>query len=827
MFYRQDKTKNTNAINKKNRFNILMASVACFAFFAPNSALFAQDSSNQNNEVFNDEQPVDTIISTGTRRTARTQYQSLSPIDVINRDALSNTATDEVGDSLTQVLPSFNMRRLPMSDGLVFVRPATLRNLSPDHTLVLVNGKRLHRSALLGSNGAQSADLGQIPSSAIKRVEVLRDGASAQYGSDAIAGVVNIILEDYEGVRGFVQGSQYYKGDGDQYRGGLQAGTTFDGGGYINATFEFSDAALTSRSRQRPDAIAFQAANPDVKLLDPVQRWGKPERTIYRVALNSAKPITEDLEVYLFGTWGVGSGVSDFNWRNPATNNAFGTSAIDPDYDLYEIYPGGFSPQFGQDDKDFSINGGLKGDLNDKLSFDLSSSFGRNEIDYFISNTINASLGSDSPTSFDPGNLTQKEFNLNLDFGYELDVTSLDNPVNIAFGAERREETYGVIAGDPASYAIGPLAVEGFPSGSNGFSGFSPIQAGSFSQESYAGYVDVDVPLTDNFTVGVATRYEDYSEFGDSLTGKLSARYDLTDEFAIRGTVSNGFRASTPGQLFSESTSQGLDTTTLQLFTNGRFSPSGPIAAIINKRDGVNISALTPEESVNISVGFTYRNDMGFSTTLDLYQIDVDNRFGTSDTFNVTAAERAELTALGVANAVGLNGVNFFQNVFDTRTRGLDFVGTYSTSTGEGDVSLTLAYNYNDTEVLSGPLLGNETAKVTFEESLPKHSGNVSIQYTIADFDILGRVRYYGGWTNRSGNATGDVFQKFGGEAFADLTITYHVSEQINLKFGAENLFNNYPAEATFQSNRGLLYARNSPYDTNGGSYYLRLNFEL
>ena len=766
-----------------------------------------------------------TVIVTGTRGAPRTAFDSLAPVDVISDDAIDLTASDEVMDTLSQLVPSFNVKRLPMADGQVFVRPASLRALSADHTLVLVNGKRLHRSALLGSNGAQAPDLAQIPSYAIKRIEVLRDGASAQYGSDAIAGVINIILEDEPGTNAFAQAGQYYEGDGEQYRVGAQQGFKFDTG-FLNFSGEYTDAQPTSRSRQRADAIALQEAYPDLDVANPVQHWGQPERQAYRFAMNGAYEFA-NTEAYVFSTYGFGSGVSDFNWRNPLSTSTYGDSVIDPDYDLSEIFPVGFTPRFGQDDNDFSLTGGLRSDRSGPFSYDLSASYGRNQIDYFMYDSINASLGSASPTNFNIGTLTQTEMNLNADFVYEANLDFLANPMTFAFGAETRKEEYEIGHGEYASYAVGPLAEEGFPSGSNGFPGFSPDQSGTSDQTSYAGYVDVEAPITDRWTVGAAVRYEDFSEFGSDTNGKISTRFEITPTLAIRATASTGFRAPTPGQLFSERTSQGLDTTTLNIFTSGRFSPQGPVADVISQRDGVDIRPLEPEESENLTAGLAWNTDFGLTATVDIYQIDVTNRLSTSSTFVVTDAERAQLAALGVPAAESITSVNFFQNDFDTRTKGLDLVLAYNFAFGPGEMTLTGAYNYNKTDVTGGNFAANTTSADRFEKGLPENTGNLQATYALGKWDMFGRMRYYGEWRDYSGNATGDIFQDFGAMVLFDLGATYQVNDNLSVRVGAENVFDQYPDEATYQASRGLIYSRNAPYDTDGGQYYVRLDLNF
>lgn len=797
---------------------LLLAGVATLLLTTVASAQEAEDSALA----------ADMIIVTGTRNAERTAFDSLAPIDVVGSESIDETTSEDLLDSIAQTVPSFKVQRLPMNDGLIFVRPGTLRGLSPDQTLVLVNGKRLHRSALLGFSGAQAPDLATIPSFAIKRIEVLRDGASAQYGSDAIAGVINIILDDEPGFRGFSQYGQYYKNDGDNFRAGVQGGVSLGDRGFLVGTFEYFNTERTSRSRQRPDAIEFQRDNPDLKVRNPVQNWGQPEREGFRFAWNAEYGIDDTTDVYFFGTYGEGEGLSDFNWRNPESE-VFGPSKAFSDFDLKTIYPAGFTPQFGQEDQDLSLVGGIRGDIADgALTWDVSASIGRNTIDYLIFNTINASLGPDSPTSFRPGILEQRELNFNADFVYLWELGFLASPTNLAFGVERREETYEKVkSADEASYKVGPGAKDELQTGSNGFRGFSPQEAGEFNQVSHAGYVDLELPLTDRWTVGLAGRYEDFSQFGDSWNGKVSTRYEIADGLAIRATASTGFRAPTPGQLFSETTAVNLDTVTLEVFTRGRFSPKGQIADIINARPDASIMSLKPEKAENYTIGFSYRSNFGLSATVDLYQIEVTDRFGESPNFTLTKAERGALAAAGVPGGSTFSSVNFFQNDFDTRTRGIDIVALYGVDVGIGELSFTAAYNFNDTKVTGGELANNQLERMLLEDRLPRHTANFASTYRIGDFELFGRLRYYGSWTDRADNANSRIFQKFGSEIFFDIAATYDVTDNLTVRAGAENVFNHYPAEASFQANRGLIYSRNAPYDTDGGNYYIRLDFDF
>jgi iron complex outermembrane receptor protein len=759
---------------------------------------------------------IEAVIVTGTRRVNRTAFESAAPVDVVSHDVLESIASDEIMNKLQATTPSFNVQRLPAADGQAFVRPATLRGLSPDQTLVMVNGKRRHRSSVLGGRGQQGVDMAQFSAGGMERIEVLRDGASAQYGSDAIAGVINIILSDRQGFNGYAQTSQYYEGDGTKVEVGGRYGVKLGDGGYLVGALDYTDAEATSRTRQRPDAIAFQAANPTLKVPNPVQRWGQPDRTVWRSSLNAAVPLTDAVEAYGFATYTDSTGVTDFNWRNPSTDTSYRTSPAFPGWSLNTLYPTGFSPKFGQDETDYQVNGGVRGDLG-QYHWDLGAGYGRDEVNYFLNNSINASFGPNSPTSFDAGTLVQEEQTLNLDVTRPLAWSFLAQPANLAMGVEARTETFEIKAGDRYSWDVGPGAASGLPSGSNGFPGYSPSQAGSWDQTSYAGYVDLDMPITDKLTTAVAIRYEDFSEFGSTTDGKITARYEFTPNFAVRGAVSTGFRAPTPGQINSTRTSQGLNTTTLQLFTSGRLATNNPVAVFFGAKP------LQPEESTNLSLGAVYRH-AGFTASLDYYRIDVDNRFASSQAFTVTAAIKAQLLALGVPGADSLTSVSYFTNAFDTRTQGLDAVAAWKGDWLGGKVGLTGAMNWNDTKVrrANAAQIG-ELARINIEDSLPEYAGNLTLDYARGRYSLMARVRYTGEWTDAQLNGTANLIQVFGGKTFVDLSATARLTDSLKLTVGAENLFDTYPDEATFQASRGLIYSRNAVYDTDGGLWYARL----
>lgn len=762
------------------------------------------------------------VIVTGTRSPARTAFESLAPIDVIGEERLSRTSSDELLDSLAQSLPSFTAFRFPLNDGNIFNRPTALRGLSSDQTLVLVNGRRRHRSAFLETSNGQPVDLSQIPISAIRRVEVLRDGASAQYGSDAIGGVINVILSDETGASAFAQHASYYEGDGVAWRGGARAGLEIGADGFLVFSTELFDTEPTSRTRQRADAIAFQEANPGLKVPNPVQRWGQPERSGWRLGWNSEVPLKSTAAVYSFGTLGETRGLSDFNWRNPDVASAFDTSEAFPGFDLRQVYPVGFTPRFGQDELDGSAFLGVRGETGEGLEWDLSLGYGLSQIDYVLKESINASLGPASPTSFSPGKLRETELVFNADISRRIAEDRAAGAGNLAAGVELRRERYAVEAGNLASYEVGPGALDGLPPGSNGFPGYSPEQAGTFEQDSYAAWIDLEWPMTRAWTLGSALRYESYSLFGDTLTGKLSGRYELTPEWVLRGTVSTGFRAPTPGQVYTQRTSQALDEAGLDITTHGRFSPIGPVAKIISRRDGVTIDPLNAERSNNYSAGVGYRGPDGLSVTVDAFQIDVHDRFDTVGGFVLTSEERAELAALNPNMNPNISSVSFFQNVYDSRTLGVEVVASYEHRLGPGWLTLTPAYTTIDTDVTKADMPVSEAERTFFENPVPEHRAAVSITYEVEPFEWFARLRHYGGWSDVNGDIEDD-YQSFGSRTFVDLGLTWTLNDRVAVKVGAENLFDVYPDEALRQANRGLIYSRNTPYDTDGGLVYTRL----
>jgi iron complex outermembrane recepter protein len=848
------------------RFSPVAAAVA--AVLSVNS--YAADSADTNAAAvgtsLHDEQ-LEQVVVTGTRRPERTVLESNVPVDVVSSQDLRKSSTADLNGKLQAVVPSYNVRRIPTADGSIFVRPATLRNLSPDHTLVLINGRRFHRSAFVDvtSRGAQAVNLALLPAGAFKRTEVLRDGAAAQYGSDAIAGVINFIVNDEPGTDAYVQFGEFDGGDGQNLQVGVSTGFALGESGHINFAAEYVDGESSNNGVQRYDAAAIIAqggATADAvrDLGDVVQRYGLPEQESKKVFINGGFDLTENVEVYAFGNYTEDWGVADFNYRPSVTvtgvnadgdtvtfprnggyniksnghhsiyqtdgSNAAGSwTATDPDFDLLAIYPGGFTPRFGSDTRDYSFATGLKGAAGENLTWDVSASLGSNRIDYFLNDSINLSLGSLSPTDFDNGGREQKERTFNADFVYQWQ-TKLQNPVNIGFGGEYRREEFSIYAGEEASWVLGPL--RDLSPAANGFPGAHPATAGSWASHNTAAYVDVDVDLTERFNIGVAGRYEDYSLFGSTTNGKVAARFAFNDAISVRGAASTGFRAPTPGQQYLQNVAQNPNLDPLiprSVDVRAQLPSNGAAAALFGG------TALRPEESVNLSLGVVLQPVTGLSVTIDAYQIDIDDRIGLSNDFELTNAQRQDLAAIGVPLANELTHVRFYTNSFDTRTRGVDLVAAWRGEAGPGRIGVTLAGNYNETEFKAyNPAFFNEPTRVAFLENLPNVSGNLSVDYELSKLSLTVRARHFGDWTYVSNtSATAPVYEDIGQETFFDLIGNYDLTDSVNLAVGVENLLDNYTQHTGLvtERNNGRLYPRGVPYENEGRQVYARVGIKF
>ena len=859
------------------------------------------------------------VIITGTRVADRSAADSPVPVDVISGSDFRATASTDVQDMLRTAVPSYDVNAQPISDAATIIRPANLRGLSPDNTLVLINGKRRHRGSVISflgggiADGAQGVDLAAIPSLAIKQVEVLRDGASSQYGSDAIAGVMNFLLrDDAEGFEIVTRYGETFEGDGTNYMVAANLGLPLGDNGFLNISGEVRDAEGTIRSVVRND-VAYQIANgydivSDFQTINSYsnsvpQYWGQPDvDDDVKLFFNSAIELNDSTELYAFGNYAERTVAGGFYYRNVVGNGAGagqrggvykgplvdamgmadpngvpsvlvgdmtgdmsgncvagiplgGAGGVTPDagilaavtadpncFSFIETIPTGFVPRFGGDNEDSSFAVGIRGELNAMggLSYDLSAVMGSNRTDYFIRNTVNASLGPDTPRDFIPGGQEQTETIYNLNFVKTVDA-GFASDLNVAFGAEYREEEFDLFAGDPASYALGPLASQGFSSSSNGFGGF-PNDT-SASQDSTAFYVDLEADVTEALTLQAAVRYEDYNIFGDTTNFKLAGVYRVNDNLRIRAARSTGFHAPTSGQAsITNVTTQIVNGALTDQGTLPLFSAAGQLAADFVESQGRGRPTLGTEDADNYSFGVAVDMD-AWSFTLDYYNIKVSDRIalGANIDFKdalgfaggTTYGSVSEgLTALGDAGVidrqafVGLEDLKqfrFFTNGFSTTTEGLDLVGSYDFDAMGGMSTLTFAFNYNETEVTDrGSINPISDGRVeALEDQLNNLKGNIAWSHTAGNLRTLVRANYYGPWTSTS-NGYG-----VGATTLVDVQLAYQVNENLELVLGADNLFDEYPDKTPSPGSFGQLYPEDSPLGFNGGSWYVqgRYNF--
>ena len=798
----------------------------------------------------------DVIVVTGTRRVNRTATQSAIPIDVFTSEDLTRQGTSDTNSLFQAVIPSFSVPQAAISTGSSFVRPPNLRGLPPDQTLVLVNSKRRHRSALVNvdvsalSLLSQAVDLSQIPAIAIDRVEVLRDGASAQYGSDAIAGVINISLKKgNSGFTGQARYGQYYEGDGKDYQLALNKGFALGDEGFVNISAEYAKNGATSRGTQRPGALQLSQEHPELTIPNPVQHWGKTEMEAQRLFINGAFDLG-DSEVYFFGNYSHGKGRQNFNYRQPLDTANFprtglfavtyylnqlpngNRDATGPTFNFATMFPNGFTPIFSGKIDDLAGTVGYRG-KSGELTYDVSASYGQNQLRYFLDDTVNPSFGPTSPTSFYLGKLQQSETNFNADFSYPVEL-GLASPLNIAWGAEYRRETYEVGLGDRASWDAGPFTRQvveqpgGATSvvissvGSNGSTGFGPQRVGLSTRRSYAGYIDLEADITDAFTLGAAARYEHFSSFGSTTNFKGSARYELSRAIAIRGAASTGFHAPSPGQTNVDNVTLNFVAGSTTPIQTGTFSVTHPASIYFGA------VPVKPEKSVNLTGGIVITPGSGINLTVDYYNIRIRDRLGLSQAFVVTPADRVALAALGVTNADELNRVQYLTNAFKTRTQGIDVVLTSVIPTDSaGTFNTSLSLNYNKTKVIDrDPVIVSNDRVANLEKILPQVRVNLTETWSSGPFSLLARVNYYDKFTVTS--STGAA-QTFGYKVVADLEGTYRFTDNFSLSAGVQNLFDTYPDKdlRSIDPNTGLpgngnQYIDSSPFGYNGGFWYVR-----
>ena len=818
---------------------------------------------------------IEEIVVVGSRRQDRSAADSPVPVDVIGGDDFLAHGDTDLDALIAALVPSYNVSQEPISDAATLVRPATLRGLAPDATLVLLNGKRRHRAAviaLLGagiSGGAQGPDLSVIPAIALDRLEVLRDGASAQYGSDAIAGIMNFVLKEADhGATLDAKWGSHIEGDGDALTLAANVGLPLGAGGFANLSFEWKEADPTSRSAQRGDAQALIDAG-NVNVRQPAaQIWGAPRISDdIKLFGNFGVRLASGGEAYAFGNWAERQVEGGFYFRNPHTRGgvfrgpvlAGGIPTVkvadltsdgsgycpvvrivanrpdkadrgaalakirnDPNcYSLIEKFPGGFTPQFGGFVYDSSIAAGVRGEWGSGWLYDASVTAGRSNVRFYIYNTVNPqllALRNDIPTHYEPGAYTETDRVVNVDFAKPFHFGGLAGPINVALGLEYRDETFKIESGDPNSFYIDPniahgLAAQGFGVGSNGFPGFQPGDAGEHTVRAMAAYLDLEGDVTDRLLLGGALRYENYAAFGNTLDGKVAMRWQLRDNVAVRGAVSTGFRVPTAGQA-------NLRNVTTE-FNRGRLAdiatlpPTNPVA----QRKGAR--PLTPEESTNFTIGAVF-NIGRVDVTVDYYNIEIEDRISFTSRFNLTAADIDALLAAGVSDASSFTSVRFFSNQQTVAASGFDLVATWPFAVAGGTSNLTLVANFSDVELTRfNPDFTSANRKAQIEEGRPDTRWTATWTHLQGRWRLMARMRYYGDYYDAPTNDASVAYHPNPSTLF-DVEAAFDVTDAVSVLLGVQNIFNAYPQKNPHGEVAGLVYPESSPFGFNGGFYYLR-----
>ncbi len=765
-----------------------------------------------------DAKTLDTLIVTGTRVSNRTVAESQSPIDIITPETLEATGTTELATALARALPALNFPRPAMADGTSGVRPAQLRGLSPDQVLILINGKRRHASALVNVNGtigrgSSAVDLNAIPVAAIERVEVLRDGASAQYGSDAIAGVVNIVLKGAgEGGSLTLAGGEYSEGDGTQWQASGDAGVSLGGGaGELHVAAQVGHQDPTNRSGTYQGTAPNTGNFPGVG--EKAFKLGDPDVDQFAVSANADLHVTDNVDLYATV---IGSNRDITSFAFYRSKNHSGQGAL-----LAQVYPNGYVPEINQDSRDRSVVLGARGTSEGGWKWDVSYNFGENDLDFYTQNTINYSLGANSPHRFFDGTLRYRQDVINADFSKAINI-GLAYPATLSLGAESRQEEWEQAAGEPSSYT---------GSGAQGFAGFTPRNAGNYDRDSFAVYAGLEADLTDRFSAGIAGRYEDYSDFGNQTSGKLSARYAFTDAVALRGTVASGFRAPSLAQQNYQAVTTNINNSVVT--ETGTFPVTGAAA------QALGAEPLKAETSLSYSLGLVLQPADRVYVTVDAYQIEIDDRIVLSSNLNITnnAAAQALLANLGIT---GVTAARYFNNAIDTRTRGIDVVGTWSLPLAASTLDLTASYNYNKTDVTriapnpaALTALGANLERMgrdergRIEEGFPRDKFAFNAAWKLASWDLVAGATRYGEFTTRHASIPAQD-QTFDATWTLDASASFRPGKHWTITVGADNLLDEYPEEAIFaNSTFGLLpYSLYSPFGFNGRYVYGRVAYK-
>ena len=864
---------------------LLLSTLSTFALAAPAAA---QDEAPVTAAPGpDDDQDDPAIIVTGTRRTDRTIADSPVPIDVIGNQALTDTGYTETNRILNQLVPSFNFPQPSLTDGTDSLRPATLRGLAPDQVLVLVNGKRRHSSSLINLNGSVgrgsvSVDLNTIPPLAIERIEVLRDGASSQYGSDAIAGVINLQLRRSVGGRAQITFGRYitdmadvpqvtgvatgagglpvvvtpggttndvlqlttngrdrHLEDGDVWTFATNIGLPVGDAGYLNFTFEVKDRDPTNRTAADPRRQYVTVGDPRELTIDRyTHRYGDGRSQDMNFFMNAGQELGGGWEWYSFGSYGIrdGNGAGFTRRANDVRNRDWAASTTT----FIPIYPNGFLPLIVSQIQDASAAMGIRGETRG-WNLDLSAIYGTNRLDYNVENSVNTSLGGiNSNRRFDAGGLRFGQTVVNFDAQRNI-ATGFLSELSVALGGEYRNENFKIVQGEVQSYINGPFSAAPFNAagGSQVFPGFRPNNEVDESRDSFAAYVELDADITERLSLQIAGRYEHYSDFGDTVNGKIAGRFEPIDGVAVRGSVSTGFRAPSLHQQFFTATS--TNNVGGVLIEVGTFPVSDPVSVALGAQ------ALDPERSLNMGAGVALTPVRGLSLTADVYQIEIEDRIVLTENLQGAAVVNL-LRAAGINN---ITSARFFVNGIDTRTRGIDIIGSYRLPDwGVGRFTLTAGYNYNKTEItaraalpsLPGLTLFARPESLRLSHGQPRSKINLGLDWNYGPIGFTARTNRYGKVLIPGVDT--NIAIPVGGSA-TDITLSpkwitdteirvrpFGEGRGFELAVGANNVFDVYPdrlpAGGIFGLNNFFLpYSSFSPFGFNGRFVYGRMSFEF
>ncbi|KAF1051593.1 MAG: Vitamin B12 transporter BtuB [Stenotrophomonas maltophilia] len=781
-------------------------------------ALFAEETT-----AADDGNRLSTVVVVGNRGQARTLADSPAPVDVISSQQLQATGQGDLTRALSRVLPSLN---LPASSGFgstSIVRPISLRGLNGDQVLVLVNGKRRHNSALLNNgtylnSGSQPVDLDMIPTALVDHVEILRDGASAQYGSDAIGGVINIVLKqtDHGGTLSTTYGQNYENGDGQTSRQSGNIGFALPNEGFVNLALDVKHQKISDRS----DNALYTDSSGNSSLEHTYYGTGLPSAKNFSFGYNAELPVNDALSLYSFSTYTNRNSSKPLAFHQPASFDGIETP-----------YPEGIEDNLRFIENDFQAAFGGKGQALG-WDYDVSTTYGQDHARATLTDTYNLSDGADSPTNVDTGVKTFSQWTNNLDLTRSFDF-GLAHPTQVSWGLEYRYENYKIGKGEYASYGYGDyqygdsgaLIAPGTISGA----GTTPADAAEKGRTSYAGYGEIGQDLTDKWHVDLAGRYEHFNDgSGVTTNGKISTRYQLTPILALRGTASTGFRAPSLAQQIYSSTSQSS--------INGNLIDYRNVAVDSDVAKALGAQTLKPEKSTNYSVGLTLQPTTASSVTIDAYQIKIRDRITQTGYLGGTTEIQNILTA------AGLNPnqyVTYFTNALDTTTRGVDIVGDYRQDLGAyGHIRYNAGFNWNTTQIdkihasgVAQAALGadggyDRQRQGNLKHGLPESKLLLGADWSIGQFDVSLNLTRYGEYTQYG---TSEVYDRtFDPAWITDLNVDYHLTKNLTLTAGANNLFNVYPERTHLASSSAAFpYGNFSPYGTTGGYWYTGLAYNF